>query len=431
MPVLLLRQAATAYRGSAMSTGTAWEALTGDPRRFLTSAWPWRATAYLLVSPVVAFAWWATSIVLLFVPAAVFLVLLSGVWLGAIERGRLRLLDPLPAPSAHARLVRSGLWTWLTVRLRDAATWKELGYALLFGFVLAWVDFAVSALLFCALYLLGFPILLELVPQYQPDIALQAFGIGAWPWSLAVSVVGLLAVPVVLYVITSYAAMRATLTRNLLVRWPGGDADVVELTRSRARLVASFDAQRRRIERDLHDGAQQRLTGLIMTLGLVKFELTERSQVSVLVDKAYDDAKAALTELRDLVRGIYPPVLTERGLGPALEELAERCPVPVDVVVHLPRRPPEAVEAALWFVANEALANVAKHSRADNAWLRVGVEASVLGLEIGDDGVGGADPAGSGLNGLADRIAVLDGRMVISSPTGGPTVVRVELPCTW
>jgi signal transduction histidine kinase len=398
-----------------MNATSAWEALTKNPRRFLLSAWPWRAFAYLFTSAIVAYLWWAATIVLLFVPAAGLLVLLSGVGLSAIERRRLRLIDTRPAPSQHSRLVKPGLWTWLTVRLREPATWRELGFCLLFGTLLAWADFAVSALLFCVAYLVAFPVLLELWPQYQPD----------WTQPLAVSLIGLLALPVVLYLITAYAGLRAALTRNLL----GGGTEP-ELTRSRARLVEAFDAQRRRIERDLHDGAQQRLTGLIMTLGLAKYELREDAPARPLVDKAYDEARATLADIRDLVRGIYPPVLTDRGLAPALAELAERCPVPVSLEVDLPDRPPEATEAALWFVVGEALANVAKHSAAIQAWVRVRTEKDLLVLEIQDNGRGGADPAnGSGLTGLADRVAVLDGRFVLTSPPQGPTVVRVELPC--
>jgi signal transduction histidine kinase len=402
-----------------MNATSAWDALTGDPRRFLLSAWPWRAFAYLFTSAFVGYLWWAATIVLLFVPAAGLLVLLSGVWLAAIERHRLRLVDSAPAPSPHSRLVKPGLWSWLTIRLREKATWRELGYALLFGFVLAWADFVVSALVWCVLYLVAFPGLLGLWPEYQPP---------GWTQPFAVSLVGVLALPVVLYLVTAYAGLRAALTRNLL--GGGTDAEVVELTRSRARLVEAFDAQRRRIERDLHDGTQQRLTGLIMTLGLAKYELAEQSSAKDLVDKAYDEAKATLADIRDLVRGIYPPVLTDRGLGPALAELAERCPVPTQLDVDLPARPPEPVEAAAWFVAGEALANVAKHSGASQAWLRAWLEAGLLVLEIRDDGAGGANPAnGTGLTGLADRVAVLDGRVELTSPAGGPTMVRVGLPC--
>jgi signal transduction histidine kinase len=192
-----------------------------------------------------------------------------------------------------------------------------------------------------------------------------------------------------------------------------------------------MDAQRRRIERDLHDGAQQRLTGLIMTLGMARLErAADPAAADQLVDKAYDDAKTALSELRDLVHGIHPQILTDRGLEPAVAELADRCPIPVEIDIDLPRRPPEPVEAAAWFIIGEALTNITRHSQATRAWVNAGCRDRLVVIEVGDDGIGAANPArGSGLAGLSDRVAVLDGQITLTSPTGGPTVVRVELPC--
>jgi signal transduction histidine kinase len=241
--------------------------------------------------------------------------------------------------------------------------------------------------------------------------------------------------PVVAYLLTAFAAARAALTRAVLA-WRGReelDARVLELSRSRARILQASDAQRRRIERDLHDGAQQRLTGLIMTLGLARLDLADAPPAArAVVDRAHEESKRVLADLRDLVHGIHPQVLTDRGLAPALAGLAERCPVPVELDVDLPERLPEPVEAAAWFIVSEALANVAKHSRARRAWVLARRVGQLLVLEVRDDGVGGADPArGTGLVGLADRVSVLDGRIVLASPPGGPTVLRVELPCGW
>lgn len=415
---------------------TAWQALAGNPLRFLGSSWPLRSVGYLLTGWVVGSVWLVCTLALIAVPAAGLVALLAGVPLGAAERWRLRMVDLAPAPSRHRPLARPGLWGWITARFRETATWRELGYGLLFALGLAWLDLALGLLVFAALYLIFFPAILYLVPQFQADEAIRALGIGTLPEAFAVTAVGVLLTPFVPYLLTAYAAGRAALTRAMLVgrRDEELDAEVIELSRSRARIMEAFDAQRRRIERDLHDGAQQRLTGMIMTLGLARLEVAGGAPPAArgLIDKAYEEAKEALAELRDLVHGIHPQVLTDRGLAPAVTDLAERCPVPVDVDIELPDRPPEPAEAAAWFIIGEALTNVAKHSDARRASVLARQAADVLVLEIRDDGVGGADPGrGTGLVGLADRASVLDGRITLTSPAGGPTLLRVELPCAW
>jgi signal transduction histidine kinase len=236
------------------------------------------------------------------------------------------------------------------------------------------------------------------------------------------------------------------LTRGLasadtaLARWllsPPRDAQlkarVTQLEVSRERVVDAAEAERRRIERDLHDGAQQRLVAVAMELGRAKAKFADDvDAAAALVDQAHAEAKAALVELRDLVRGVHPPVLTDRGLDAALSGLAARCSVLVDLQVDVPVRPRPAVEAVAYFTVAEALTNVAKHSRASHA--RVVVEgapgpAGPLNIVISDDGIGGADPAGSGLAGLADRIAGVDGALYVESPPGGPTIISAVLPC--
>jgi signal transduction histidine kinase len=203
-----------------------------------------------------------------------------------------------------------------------------------------------------------------------------------------------------------------------------------ELERSRARVVDSAEAERRRIERDLHDGAQQRLVALAMDLGRARARFAEDPEAArVIVDQAHADAKAALIELRNLVRGVHPPVLTDRGLDAALSGLAALSPVPVAVRVHVAVRPPASVEAIAYFVVAEALTNVAKHSRATRALVWVGRSGDTLSVAIRDDGIGGADPRGQGLSGLADRVAGVDGRLAVHSPAGGGTVITAELPC--
>ncbi len=412
---------------------TARHALTGHPLRFLCSWWPWRSFAYLLSGVFVAFAWLASVLLLVFVPVLGLVALMAGIPLSRVERWRLRLVDRTPALSTHHRPARPGVWAWFSTRFREASTWKELGYALLFSFGLAWVDLSVALLVLCVVYLLAFPLVVFTIPDEYLPIEVLWLDVSGPPESLLAAFAGLVILPVVLYLVTAYATARAVMTRSLLAL-PLDDAlraEMVELSRSRARILEAFDAQRRRIERDLHDGAQQRLTGLIMTLGLARLEL-ERAPAPArdLVARAYDEANQALVELRDLVHGIHPQVLTDRGLGPALDELAERCAVPVHVTVRAADRLPEPVEAAVWFTIAEALTNVVRHSRATQAWVTIERHGDELVVEVRDDGVGGADATGgSGLLGLADRVSVLDGRIMLSSPPGGPTVLRVELPC--
>jgi signal transduction histidine kinase len=207
-------------------------------------------------------------------------------------------------------------------------------------------------------------------------------------------------------------------------------ARIGELETSRARVIDAAEAERIRIERDLHDGAQQRLVSLAMELGRakVKFE-SDPQAAAAIVSQAHEQAKEALAELRNLVRGVHPPVLSDRGLDAALSGLAALCPVPVSVTVRLPVRPPAAIEAIAYFVVAEALTNVAKHARASRAEVTVDYAGTMLRLVIRDDGVGGANPNGQGLAGLAARVAGVDGRLNVNSPPGGPTSIGVMLPC--
>jgi signal transduction histidine kinase len=207
-------------------------------------------------------------------------------------------------------------------------------------------------------------------------------------------------------------------------------ARVAALQASRDRAVDSAEDERRRIERDLHDGAQQRLVALAMDLGMAKEKLrTDPQAATELVGEAHEEAKRALAELRNLARGIHPAVLADRGLDAAISALAARSPVPVGVEV-VTERLPGAVESTAYFVVAEALTNAAKHARAGEITVRIARRDALLVVEVTDDGDGGADPEhGSGLRGLADRVAAIDGRLTVTSPAGGPTVVRAELPC--
>ncbi|QGV80482.1 sensor histidine kinase [Streptomyces ficellus] len=422
-----------------MDPRTPWQALTrGD---YLRGGWPWRSAGYLASGALVG----ATVLALLLVLAAfslllvgVPLLLLTGVALGGVERRRLRLVDADPAADPHRIPDAPGLTAWLRVRVREQATWRELAYALLHGLVLWPLELlAVAVALGAPLALLATPLLLAL--DGHEVRVLKGPLLASYPAAFAAAVCGLLLLPALLYPLGALAGARAALTRLLLApRDTELRLRIGEVTRSRARLVAAFEAERRRIERDLHDGAQQRLVALTMTLGLARLDAPPGPLADQLA-RAHDEAGRVLTELRELIHGIHPQVLTDFGLGAALTDAADRSAVPVDTGIDLPRLPPP-VESAAYFAACEALANVGKHSGAARARLTARHADGLLRMEVEDDGRGGADPAaatagrggtpgGTGLTGLADRIAVLDGRLTIISPNGGPTVLRVEIPC--
>ncbi|GAA4600427.1 signal transduction histidine kinase [Actinoplanes octamycinicus] len=254
----------------------------------------------------------------------------------------------------------------------------------------------------------------------------------AWaePVALVLAVPALVAAPWVARVVAraDTAAARALLgpsrTEELSVR-------VATLSRSRAEVVAATDAERRRIERDLHDGAQQRLVSLAMNLGMARANLTDLpAPARQAIVAAHDEATQALAELRDFVRGLHPAVLDDRGLDAALSGIAARAPVPVRVAVSVPGRCSPVVEAVAYFVVSEALTNIARHAHASRAEVTVDRVADRLRVVVTDDGRGGATlDGGTGLRGLAQRAASVDGTFAVHSPAGGPTTVTVELPC--
>ena len=208
-------------------------------------------------------------------------------------------------------------------------------------------------------------------------------------------------------------------------------ARVDELENSRARLLEVSMFERRQLERDLHDGAQQRLVALSLQIGLALRKLEDDPETTRrLLDAAREELRTALEELRELARGIHPAILTDRGLGPALQALAERAPLPVDLEEMPEERMPAPVEAAAYFVVAESLTNISKYAGARHATVRIERSKGFAVVEVRDDGVGGADPAtGTGLRGLADRIAALDGRLEVHSPPGEGTLVRANIPC--
>ena len=207
-------------------------------------------------------------------------------------------------------------------------------------------------------------------------------------------------------------------------------ANLVELRASRERLVEAGDAERRRLERNLHDGAQSRLVALALSLRLGRGNLADGSDAAILIDASIDEVRQSLDELRELARGIHPAVLSEHGLEPALRALGARSPVPVELAGSIGGRLPAAVETAAYFVVSESLVNVAKYAQATHAVVRLDHTPERLIVDVSDDGVGGAAATlGSGLHGLADRVAAVGGVLAVASPPGGGTRVRVELPC--
>ncbi len=400
----------------------------------------WLAVTYLLSSLPLGVATFTIVVVGLAVSIGlvpVFLLGLPGLalalWvfrlLGRLERGRLTLLLGTRVANPHVKAPGSW-WHRLRRRLAAGATWREIGYLILllpFGVAAFTVVIALAS---AALALLTMPAYLWALPSGGADFG--PFTVRHPVPVIAVSVGGL-----VLLLATPYAVRGLALTARAMGATLLGPpatgvlaARVEVLQDSRTRVLDAAEAERRRIERDLHDGAQQRLVSLAMNLGRAQARFDEDpAGARSLLDEAHTDAKHALVELRNLARGIHPAVLNDRGLDAALSALAGRCPVPVAVDVDVSARPSPTVESIAYFVVAEALTNAAKHAGARHASVVVRRLGPLLRVAVRDDGRGGADPAGSGLRGLADRVAGVDGRLWIDSPPGGPTALTVELPC--
>ena len=403
----------------------------------------WWALAHVLTDALVAVVPFSLTIALLAVSAGLvitFPLAIPFVWLLFVgvrvaahaERARFAALlgvaidDPVPALTAPTWWRR-----WLE-RLGSRPRWREVLYMVVglpvgaFTSVLAWLAWCGStALLLLPLY----------VGTLPGDTAkFWLFEAGQGPATLGLALVGLSGLVVgAPWLTRALAALDVALARRLLgPRQRDLMAErVTELETSRAAAVDSAESERRRIERDLHDGAQQRLVSLAMGLGAAKQRLEEDPEAGArMVAEAHEDAKAALKEIRDLVRGIHPVILEDRGLDAALSAVVARSPVPVALDVDIARRPPPTVESAAYFVVSEALTNVARHARATHAYVAIVRAGDRLVIEVRDDGVGGADAErGTGLTGLRRRVDGLGGTMHVVSPVGGPTTLLVELPC--
>ena len=407
--------------------------------RAIVSGRTWRETAYLLVDLAVGVVGFTVVVTGLSLGVGLLITLIGlpvlgltllgcrrGAWL-EVRRARLlglHLPDPPP-------LARSGsLFRRLSRPLVDGVGWRAAAYFVLM-LPVGIVTFTVTLTIWStALGLLTLPVWAWSLPHGGAQFGDSYY----WnrPWQLALSALAGAGLTLLApWVVRGLAVADRGLVRGLLGTSRRALVERAEvLSDQRARTVDASIEERRRLERDLHDGAQQRLVSLGMDLGIALEKLdADPEAAKALLREAHGDAQLALRELRDLARGIHPAVLTDRGLDAAVSGLAARSPVPVRVRGTLTERPPASVEATAYFIASEALANVAKHADANSAEVALELADGRLRVEIADDGRGGADPHGTGLQGLADRAAALDGSFMVVSPVGGGTRIITELPC--
>jgi signal transduction histidine kinase len=398
---------------------------------------------YLLTHLVTGIFWFTLTFVLTVVGLAT-----SVVWVGlpllwlamntaragaTVERSWVRVALRTDIPSPYREKIDGSLWQRWKHQFTDPATWRDYGYLTLLVPVAAmeFTSFITMWAIVAAFVAVPFWI------SYAPFAVVVGdfWTIDSFYSSLPIAVIGLALIPFAVWGTRWLGALHGRMARALLgpTRADQLAIEAERLQSSRARGVEAAEAERRRIERDLHDGAQQRLVAVAMGLGRAKSKMdSDPEGAAVLIAEAHADAKLAIKELRDLARGIYPSVLGDRGLDAALSALAARVPIDVELSVDVDPRPPTSVESAAYFTVGEALTNITKHSNGTRATVRVNrVDTGVL-VEVTDNGQGGAElKPGGGLAGLADRAATIDGVVVVVSPVGGPTVIRAELPCAW
>ncbi|MFJ8626123.1 histidine kinase [Kitasatospora sp. NPDC093550] len=355
------------------------------------------------------------SVSLWLAPSLVVLGLFGARWIATESRRTVGTWSGRPVPVPYRRPSgTAGAWRrlrtggWLT----DPATWRDLAWALLSG----------SAVLLTAALVLVTPIALEVFGRNGPFFPLGlVYGAGL----CAAPAAALWAAPPVLRI--HERAVRALLGPSRQARLAHR---VSHLARTRADTIDAGAAELRRIERDLHDGAQARLVALGMLLTVAEQLKDDPDALAPLLAEARTSSVKALGELRDLVRGIHPPVLADRGLADAVRATALDLPLPVTFTGVLPGRAPAPVESAAYFAVTELLANVVKHAGASHVWIEIGHSGGLLRISVTDDGRGGAAPSrGTGLSGTERRLAAFDGVLAISSPSGGPTIVNLEIPC--
>jgi signal transduction histidine kinase len=359
-----------------------------------------------------------------------------------VERWRMTMIDRRPLLPHPYRpfdgLPRSpyGAWIrgWAEVQFLDAKRWRDVVYVLVL-FPLAILEFMVVVGLWAtAIGLVASPLLFAGLRSLGLDLSIAGIPAISAAMMVVAVLIGLILVPVAATVSRGVMILHRAVVEGLLCVDPAEALrqDVERLRGSRSAALGLEASELQRIERDLHDGAQQRLVALAIDLGLAEDRIDrDPASAKMLVASAREQARQALAELRDLVRGTAPAILLDRGLVAAIGAVAGGCPVPtvLDSSLAAGERLPPAVERAAYFVVAESLANVAKHSSATRCDVSLGREAAQLVVEVRDDGVGGATVVpGSGLAGLRDRVQALDGSLAVSSPPGGPTIVHVELP---
>ena len=376
----------------------------------------------------------SAGLLITFVLAIPFVFALFAVnrWFARGERSRAKALLDVDIDDTMPPLAGTTFFGRLGERARSKRRWKEIAHSLA-SILTGTVGYAlVAAVWGGSLALVALPLYRGALPNDQAEFWL--FSIGDTGSALLTGLVGVVGIVVAApWLTVGVAEAQVSMAKALL----GGGreeqlaAEVGRLETSRAAAVDTAETERRRIERDLHDGAQQRLVALAANLGAARDKLDSDPDASrALVVDAHEEAKAALAEIRDLVRGIHPVILGDRGLDAALSAVVARSPVPVTLETSIARRPPAAIESAAYFIVTECLTNVARHAHATTVAIGITRVGDRLVMEIHDDGVGGADASrGSGLQGLRDRVVALGGTMYVISPTGGPTTISVELPC--
>ncbi|MFC8824290.1 sensor histidine kinase [Streptomyces sp. NPDC057137] len=342
------------------------------------------------------------------------------------ERGRLNrwgpeLAGPDPAP------------TQLRPALTDPTTRRELSWLVRHATLGLLLGLIGVLLPLCAIRDSTFPLYWQLLPEGASSASIGLGVARGWSDAAAVALLGLGWIAIIMGLTPGMARLQARPGRRLLSAGPDADLSlrIAELTATRAAALDAHATELRRIERSLHDGTQNRLVTVTVLLGAARRMVArDPAGAEELLERAHSSAEQALAELRSVARGILPPVLTDRGLEGALTGLAASCPVPCRIDVEAPERRAASVEATAYFVVAEALTNIAKHSHAEQATVTVRGGGGRLRLHISDNGRGGADEnGGSGLVGIRRRIAALDGTLTVASPPGGPTTLKVELPC--
>ncbi|MCM1940675.1 histidine kinase [Streptomyces sp. G3] len=386
------------------------------------------AMSPLYVVPVVLFALGAalTPLLLLGLPL-VPLAMKVASWIARIDRERLYVLRDF---TIDTPVVIAGKgWKDRLERLFGQRAWRELGFTAVMSLWGLGAGGLVMMVLAAGLVLALLPFIGPLLPDGSSLLGLD---VASLPGAAAGGVVGLALLSAGLWLGGPLARTESALVARMLGanRVDHLVRRMLDLEDSRSRMVDAAELERQRIERDLHDGAQQRLLSVAMSLGRAKSRFArDPEKAHALVMAAHEEAKAAMQELRDVTRGLHPAILTEQGIEPALTTIAARCPIPVDLSVQLLQRPSPRAEAVAYYVVSELLTNIAKHAAADHAAVTVLRDENLLRINVTDDGIGGADPArGSGISGLRDRVRAVDGHLTLSSPVGGPTVVDVTLP---